>query len=191
MDDANSQNGTIDALPGIDQARTENIQAWASIRASIGVFDQLVMTLLTQETLFVFAALGVIFGSSAKLGLPVTIMLGSGVLFGVLMLHLGVARYATSISVAVTASKELEDRLWPDTSAPSRISHRLAGHNLAASRRLGRIYYRLWSYLLLFLVIVMFVFLSINANSREQNNGSQPNSSQKSQAQTAKRSAQN
>jgi hypothetical protein len=147
---------------------TDDIQAWVSIRASIGVFDQLVMTLLTQGTLLVFAALGVIFGARASLGSGVTIMLGLGVLFGVVMLHLGVSRYTMSISVAATAAKELEDRLWPDKSAPNRISHKLAGHALAASRTLGRVYYRLWSYSLLSLVVMMLVILSLNVSSQER-----------------------
>jgi hypothetical protein len=165
-------------------AAADDIQAWVSIRASIGVFDQLVMTLLTQGTLLVFAALGVIFGARASLGSGVTIMLGLGVLFGVVMLHLGVSRYTMSISVAATAAKELEDRLWPDNRAPNRISHRLAGHALAASRRLGRVYYHLWSYSLLFLVVMMLVILSLNATSREGPAENQSNSHQKIQPET-------
>ena len=160
--------GVPPTLLSISPASANDIAVWASIRASIGVFDQLVMTLLTQGTVLVFVALGVIFGAGVNLSANVSIMLGFGVLFGVVMLHLGVSRYTMSISVSANAAKELEDLLWPDKNAPNRISHRLAGHSLAASRRLGRFYYRLWSYSLLALVAVTLVFLAIDATSRER-----------------------
>jgi len=170
--------------PNVPSANANDIVAWTSIRGSIGVFDQLVMTLLTQGTVLVFAALGVIFGASASLGADVTILLGVGVLFGVVMLHLGISRYTTSISVSATAAKELEVILWPDKDAPNRISHRLANHALAASNRLGRIYYRVWSYSLLALVLVMLVFLSVDATHREQIRSIDPNSLPKAQPST-------
>lgn len=148
-------------------ANSDEIAAWQSIRSSIGVFDELVMTLLTQGTVLVFAALGLIFGASEALGTALTTMLGVGVVFGVMMLCLGVFRYATSISVAAGAAKELEDIIWPGETSPARISHRLSSHYLAASKWFGRFYYRAWAAMLLGIVILMVAILSYSLAKKD------------------------
>ncbi|KCZ91641.1 hypothetical protein [Hyphomonas johnsonii] len=138
-----------------------DVYAWQSIRQSVGVFDQLVMSLLTQGTVLVFAALGIIFGGTTADHPMMTIVLSFGVLFGVLMLHIGVSRYSTSITVAAGAARELEDRIWPDERLPNRVGNRLASHPMAAARLLGRAYYRAWS--LSLLVMVTIVVLAFSA----------------------------
>lgn len=131
------------------------VLAWQSIRQSVGVFDQLVMSLLTQGTVLVFAALGIIFGTAQADQPVMTLVLGFGVLFGVFMLHVGVSRYSTSISVAATAAREVEDRIWPDPALPMRIGNRLSNHPIAAASWLGKAYYRAWSLSLLMLVFLI------------------------------------
>lgn len=137
------------------QTNTEVI-AWQSIRASIGVFDNLVMTLLTQGTIFVFAAFGVIFGNSKELGDNLTTGLCLGILFGTLMLALGVWRYTFSIRTSVESAQKIEDTIFgKDAANAQRITHLLATHPIAAARFLGFGYYLFWAIALMVISLIV------------------------------------
>lgn len=121
------------------------VKVWQAIRASVGTFDTLVMSLLTQGTILVFAAFGVVLGSARALGPTVTAGLSTGLFLGVLMLYLGVWRYTSSIRNTVKSALSIENRLFgTDPDDPRRLTHILADHPLAA-RRGGLLYYRLWA----------------------------------------------
>lgn len=138
-----------------------DIVAWQWIRYSVGVFDSLVMTLLTQGTIFVFAAFGVIIGNKESLGTPLTVFLCSGVFFAALMLNLGVWRYTYSIQTGVDSTKRLETRLFGESELdPRRITHRLAQHPLAAARPKGVLYYHIWATALSVLSLVMVLIVA-------------------------------
>lgn len=134
---------------------TLDLEAWQSIRSAIGNFDSLVMTLLTQGTLLVFAALGIVFSNADKLGVGIQILLSIGVLFGTAMLHIGVSRYSNSIVISVNAAKQLEERLWPNSVNPCRITSHLSEHPIAAAKVMGQMYYRLWSYILFLISLIV------------------------------------
>jgi len=121
------------------------IRIWQSVRASIATFDTLVMTLLTQGTILVFAAFGVVFGNARALGPVVSTSLSIGLFFGILMLFVGLWRYTSSIRNAVKSAQSIEDKLFgTDEDDPRRISNILAKHPLAAKRG-GLLYYRIWA----------------------------------------------
>ena len=123
----------------------EELMVWQSIRASIGVWDSLVMNLLTHGTTFLFAAFGVILGNAANLGDTLTAVLSFGLFAGTVALNLGVWRYSNSISRGVQAAKSIEDKLFgTGLNDPHAITNTLANHPLAAARA-GRFYYLLWA----------------------------------------------
>ena len=135
------------------------LKAWESIRITISRLDTLVMTLLTQGTVLLFVALGVIFGNRIALGPVVTLTLGILLLVGTIFLFGGIVRYTMSLGTAVEKARELEEELFGacDTN-PRCITHHLSKHPLAAAQYLGRLYYQGWA---LFLVIVAFVFVIV------------------------------
>jgi hypothetical protein len=140
------------------------LKAWESIRVTIGRLDTLVMTLLTQGTVLLFVALGLIFGVREALGNTITFLLSLLLLFGTLFLLAGIVRYTVSITTAVDCAKKLEQELFgvsgSDQLNPRCITHHLAKHPLAASQLLGRLYYRVWGG---FLVAVAFVFVVVQS----------------------------
>ena len=133
-----------------------DLVAWQWIRYSIAMFDTLVMTLLTQGTIFLFVAFGVIFGNENALGPKWTAFLCIGLFFGALGLNLGVWRYARSIRVAVDSAQQIENRIFSTQEAdPRRITHLLAQHPLAAAKKLGFLYYHFWSAVLSLITFVV------------------------------------
>ena len=120
--------------------------AWNSIRASIGQFDNLVMTLLTQATALVFGAFALVLANANDLGPFNTALISVGLTFGMLMLQLGVWRYTYSLTTAVESAQAIENKLFgTETTDPRRITHRLARHPLAIWRKTGRLYYNFWA----------------------------------------------
>lgn len=122
-----------------------DLVAWQWIRYSIAMFDTLVMTLLTQGTIFLFVAFGVIFGNEKALGPQWTTFLCFGLFIGALALNAGVWRYASSIRTAVQSAMEIENRIFStEQSDARRITHLLAQHPLSAIKISGFLYYHLW-----------------------------------------------
>lgn len=119
------------------------LKAWESIRVTIGRLDALVMTLLTNGTVLLFVALGVIFGNRTALGNTITFLLSLLLLFGTVFLLVGIVRYTASISTAVDCAKKLEQELFgvsdSDPLNSRCITHHLAKHPLAAAQLLGRL----------------------------------------------------
>lgn len=135
-----------------------DLVAWQWIRYSIAMFDTLVMTLLTQGTIFLFVAFGVIFGYEKVLGPKWTALLCFGLFLGALGLNLGVWRYTRSIRVAVASAKEIEDRVFgTEDNDPRRITHLLSQHPLAAAKTLGFLYYHFWSGVLSVLTLAVAI----------------------------------